>query len=162
MVWGSPVSERLHRVFICCPTTAPRCLPQSTASLGSQGVASSCHFLPLGLISSWSQLCTSGAILPAGRVGLQPCDCFCFYGASGWGQPGVGMDWKVNALEGGVSSLSSAELNIVSKDVLPISPIPGHRRKECFQLCAFPLAPRPFQVAGSGGPHCKKNTAHIT
>lgn len=66
----------------------------------SQGVASSRHFLLLRLVSSRSQLCTSGAILPAGRVGLQPRDCFCFYGASGWGQPGVGLDWKVTPLEG--------------------------------------------------------------
>lgn len=156
MVWGSPVSERLHGSVHLLPHHSTLLSAQLTASLGSQGVASSCHFLPLGLISSWSQLCTSGAILPAGRVGLQPCDCFCFYGASGWGQPGVGMDWKVNALEGGVSSLSSAQLNIVSKDVLPTSPILGHTRKEYFQLCAFPLAPCPFQMEGSGGPHCKE------
>lgn len=66
----------------------------------SQGVASSRHFLLLRLVSSRSQLCTSGAILPAGRVGLQPRDCFCFYGAAGRGQPGVGRDWKVTPLEG--------------------------------------------------------------
>lgn len=65
----------------------------------SQGVASSCHFLLLRLVSSRSQPCTSGANLPAGRVASQPHDCFCFYGTSGWGQPGVGMDWKVTPLE---------------------------------------------------------------
>lgn len=64
-----------------------------------QGVASSRHFLLLRPVSSRSQLCTSGAILPAGRVGWQPRDCFCFYGASGWGQPGVGRGWKVTPLD---------------------------------------------------------------
>jgi hypothetical protein len=44
------------------------------------------------------------------------------------------MDWKVNALEGGGVYLLSAQLNIVSKDVLPIAPILGQARKECFQL----------------------------
>ena len=44
----------------------------------SQGVASSSHFLLLRLVSSRSQLCTSGAILPAGRVGLQPPQLFLF------------------------------------------------------------------------------------
>lgn len=47
----------------------------------SQGVASSGHFLLLRLVSSRSQPCTSGAILPAGRVGLQPHDCFCCSGS---------------------------------------------------------------------------------
>lgn len=45
------------------------------------------------------------------------------------------MDWKVNALEGGVSSLSSAQLNIVSKDVLPISPIPPQKEGVFSALC---------------------------
>lgn len=44
----------------------------------SQGVASSCHFLLLRLVSSRSQPCTSGANLPAGRVASQPHDCFLF------------------------------------------------------------------------------------
>lgn len=61
------------------------------------------------------------------------------------------MPWK-----GEVSSLFSAQLNIVSKDALPTSPILGHARKGHFQLPVFQVAPAPFHMEETGGPHCKE------
>ena len=49
-----------------------------------RGVASSRRFLLLRPVSSRSQPCTSG-LFSSGKVGPLG-DCFCFYGASGWGQ----------------------------------------------------------------------------
>lgn len=111
----------------------------------SQGVASSCHFLLLRLVSSRSQPCTSGANLPAGRVALQPHDCFCFYGASGWGQPGVGTDWKVTPLEGaeGPLGVQSLLFPLIKRYFKRCECFAGftqsqdHPRKEHSPLCAF-------------------------
>lgn len=98
--WGrSGLAFGCRWVFICRPWPHSVVCHVNGLYRQSQGVASSGRFLLLRPVSSRSQLCTSGAILPAGRVGLQPRDCFCFYGASGWGQPGVGRDWKVTPLE---------------------------------------------------------------
>lgn len=124
------------------------------ASIGSQGVASSCHFLLRGLVSSRSLLCASGAVPSREGSACSPLI------VSVSMAPQVGdsqvLEWtgRLMPWKGEVSSLFSAQLNIVSKDVLPIPPILGQARKECFQLCAFQLAP--FQMEGSGGPHCKE------
>lgn len=157
LVWGSPVSERLCGSVYLLPN------PSTLLSATVNGLyrQPGCSFL-LPFPPSQAHFLLEAALhvrgySPCRKGRLAALWLFqCFYGASGWGQPGVGMDWKVNALEGGGVYLLSAQLNIVSKDVLPIAPILGQARKECFQLWAFQLAPSPFQREGSGGAHCKE------
>lgn len=146
--WGSPASERLHRGVYLLPNHST---PLSAAVNGLYRQPG-CSFL---------------SPFPASRArfllepGLRVRGCSPREGSacspvivSVSMAPQVGdsqvLEWTGRLMpgKGEVSSLFSAQLNIVSKDVLPISPILGQARKECFQLCAFQLAP--FQMEGSG------------
>lgn len=101
-------------------------------------------FPPPRAVSSRSRLCTSGAILPqegrpAGR------DCFCFYGATGWGRQVLG--WKATPSKGGGPALKPwfpLIKHCFKGDTLQILPSPGPSRGGALLPACFPgpLPPR--------------------
>lgn len=129
------------------------------ASIGSQGVASSAissfsGSFPLGTSSARQGLFSlqEGSACSPVIVSVSMAPQVRDSQVLEW--TGRLMPWK-----GEASRRFSTSLNIVSEDVLPTlhtnSPLLGHARKKHFQLCAFRLAPCPFQTKGTGECHCK-------
>lgn len=136
-VWGSPVSERLHRGVYLLPNHST---PLSAAVNGLYRQPG-CSFLwpfPASRARFLLEpaLCGRGCSLREGSACSPVIVSVSMAPQVGDSQvlewTGRLMPWK-----GEVSSLFSAQLNIVSKDVLPISPILGQEGRSVFSFVLF-------------------------
>lgn len=105
-----------------CLSAANHSTPLSATVNGlyrQPGCSFLCHFLLLRLISSWNQLCTSGAILLQEGSACSP--VIVSVSMAPQVRDSQVLEWagRLMPWKGEVSRLFSTSLNIVSKDVLP-------------------------------------------